>query len=314
MRAKSWWTIARRLALVGVLLLVGHYVWRHLADLRQLDFSFTPAPLLLSITAALSWMLVQSYLWRLVLRAVGAATGARPAIAQVWLPNLGKYLPGKIWAAVGRIYLSGLAGIPLARATLGLAVENVCFILAGAMLAAITLLLSTGLSRSGADDHELLLPLLAVVVVGLVVVHPRVWSGVANLLLRRLGRETIEPHIGYRRSLGLVLCYVVSWSLLGIGLCAWTMAIAPFTPELALRVVGVYVIGWSLGYVSMLAPAGIGVREGIMMAGLAGQVAPEQAVAIALGLRVYFTLIDVVAALLAVAVAPDLARRLARSG
>jgi hypothetical protein len=305
------WIVVRRLALAAILIVVGHYVWRHLSGLRELELSLAPLQISLAALLALTWILVQSLLWRRVLGAVDASTTRRHAIAQVWLPNLGKYVPGKIWAAVGRVYLCNLSGIPVTQGSVGLAVENVCYILGGAIFAAITLPLAALLEREAMTERALILPVLGVVAVGLVAVHPRIWGGAARLILRRLGREPLEPRIGYGRSLALVMGYVLSWSVLGAGMWAWCTGIVPLDPALGLRVVGLYVVAWSLGYLSMIAPAGIGVREGIMMAGLAGHLPPEAAVAIALGLRVLFTGIDLAGALVGLAAAPELAGRLA---
>jgi hypothetical protein len=301
----------RWILLAAVLVWVVQQIATHLVGLRTLSLTLAPRPLLLAAGFAVSWIVVQSSLWRVVLGGVGAAAGWRAAIAQVWLPNLGKYVPGKVWAVVGRVWLTAQCGVPAAHASVGLLVENVCFILGGALCATGALVIAATSGRTTTLAAAWAVPVVLVVAGGLIAVHPRVWGGVSAVVLRRLGREPVRPAIGYGRSLLLVAGYVASWSVLGCGLAVWSTMIVPLAPAMQLRVVGLFLIAWAVGYLSMLAPAGLGVREGILIAGLQqGGLAPAEAVAIALGLRVYFTLVDLVGAVVAVVVAPELARRL----
>jgi hypothetical protein len=250
------------------------------------------------------WVLVQGALWQLVLRVFGARVRFRDALAQLWFANLGKYLPGKVWAAVGRVTMCTRCGVTAAVSGVALFVENVSFILAGALVAAV-LLPVAGLTAPAALGR-LPVAVAGAVVLGLVIVHPRVWGSLARLVLERLGRPPVAVRVTYPVSLALVLCYVGSWTVLCAGMFVWSGAFIPFDAGLGFRIVGLYVVSWSVGYVTMVAPAGLGVREGIMMAGLAGTMPPEQVIAVTLALRVFFTLVDVLGVLAAAVASPRL--------
>ena len=91
--------------------------------------------------------------------------------------------------------------------------------------------------------------------------------------------------------LGLSLGYAAVWSLLGLSFaltCRWFPEGRGAGLEEALWYVLAYVGGLILG----LTPAGLGVREGLLVAGLATRYPPTTALAFALASRVLMTLVE----------------------
>ncbi len=59
-----------------------------------------------------------------------------------------------------------------------------------------------------------------------------------------------------------------------------------------------YIGAWVVGYISVFAPTGIGVREGVLVLLLAPYIPVSTAMAVALGYRVWLTMRDALAAVL----------------
>jgi hypothetical protein len=115
---------------------------------------------------------------------------------------------------------------------------------------------------------------------------------------RIAGSEGDNPILSRGFGLRWTTLYVLNWSLyavafwlLFLGLEGW----APFLyvgPAFAAAYVG--------GYLALFAPAGLGVREGLLAAFLAPVLRPEAALAVAVAARIWATAVEVIpAALLA---------------
>jgi len=111
---------------------------------------------------------------------------------------------------------------------------------------------------------------------------------------RRVGETGIRPVVSGGFGIRWTTLYLLNWSLYAvafwlfyIGLEGW----APFLyvgPAFAAAYVG--------GYLALFAPAGLGVREGLLAAFLAPVLPPEAALAVAVAARLWATGVEVVPA------------------
>ena len=116
------------------------------------------------------------------------------------------------------------------------------------------------------------------------------------LARRRSASEPVAPDIrpGWRVAGACYLAYVLNFVLVGIGL--WLVALS--LPSGAVGAAGpVFFIGafaasWVLGFLAPGAPAGLGVREALLAVWFAGVLAPADAVALIVMLRIATTLGD----------------------
>jgi glycosyltransferase 2 family protein len=113
--------------------------------------------------------------------------------------------------------------------------------------------------------------------------HGRVRNAVASI-----GTPTPREWSASFVALAVLCCvwssYIAGWVMLGF---AW-----PALAELDLvRLCALYTLAWFIGFITMIAPAGIGVRE-LTFAWLAPGVPPETLVLLALVVRVWLTLVE----------------------
>ena len=62
--------------------------------------------------------------------------------AIIAVTQIGKYIPGKVWYGLGRIYLSRKLGLPTEIVTVSLFIEAVILFLSGLLIVAISFLFS----------------------------------------------------------------------------------------------------------------------------------------------------------------------------
>lgn len=296
---------ARRVGKVlAQLLLTGLVTWFilravgvNLGQLRSFDLSALRVQWgRLGVSSAL---LVAAYLfaaslWGLMVREMsGVELSLVSSLRVFFTANLGRYLPGKVWQIAGLAFLARREGVPAATAS-GAAVLGQAFSLAGATLVGAGVLLR-GEEGGGWGDVG------AMVVLGAVVVSMAV-PGILRAVMRlwfRLSREPVpsdfRPGAAYGiRWMGL---YAVVWIMQGAAFLGLGHSLGMGLP--LLDGLSSYPAAYVLGYVAVFAPAGIGVREGFLIAFLK-PILGAGAAALAVIARLWTTGVELLLALLLV--------------
>jgi hypothetical protein len=126
-------------------------------------------------------------------------------------------------------------------------------------------------------------------------VHPRAAGWALNAVARRFGIH-VSPVIGARQLAALVALNVVGWLGTGAGVYAVVTALTGDAPGF-LWLVATYTAGYLVGFVTPLAPGGLGAREGMLVVLLRGRYGFAAAAGVSLAIRV----VNVAGELLAVA-------------
>jgi uncharacterized membrane protein YbhN (UPF0104 family) len=126
---------------------------------------------------------------------------------------------------------------------------------------------------------------------------------------RALGREVQLGAPPARTILVATVGNAVAWLLYGIAFMWLVRGIIGDAPGATWQYVAVYTASYVVGYLVLIAPGGIGVREGVMVSLLSslGLATPKQALLIAGASRVWLTILEIVPGVLFLA--QDIARR-----
>ena len=265
-----------------------------LETLRGYDLdalSFRPGSLVASVLVLLLSFLVSASLWGVMVREIGVdEVGMMATLRVFFTANLGRYIPGKLWQIAGLAYLAKGEGVPAGTA-IGSAVLGQAFSLCGATLLGAGVLLGVGGGLEGSSGWG------AVVV--LVILLGATSPGILRRILPfwfRLARQSYPG--GFRpdhafgvRWMGL---YALTWG--GQGVAFWFLCRGLGFDLPVLQAVPAYSAAYVLGYLFLPAPAGVGVREGVMVGLLAPTLGPGVAV-VAVVARIWTTLVELVPAL-----------------
>lgn len=262
----------------------------------------TAGALLGAGAAAAAAAIASMLAWRAVLHDLGAPLPAAAGARLFFLAQLGKYVPGGVWPVVTHMELGREYDVRRHRTAAALAVTTALSIVTAALLAAALLPLAAG---DRAADYA---PLLAVVPLIAVTLHPRVLARILEWGLRRLGREPLERAPTWRGVLVATAWLSAMWLLFGGH--AWLLArdLGGDGAGLLALCTGAFAVAWSAGFLFLLTPAGLGVREAALVALLAGEIGASGATVLALASRLLLTAADLALA----ALAALLARRAAR--
>jgi uncharacterized membrane protein YbhN (UPF0104 family) len=293
-RARPLWFRILRLVVVGIIVFfVVRILIRHGGRLLEYRFEIDYRSL-----AAATLLLVLFYfclgeMWRRILKAVGAPLPVWRNEAIYYYSSLSRYVPGKLWPVVGRLYLCGREGIGEGKTSASLVLEMV--LNTGAALT--VFLLSLPFWR------ELKLPvspavLLVLVPVCLIVLYPKILTGVLNYLLGKLKREPLPAAPPFTKTILLAAGYAALWVLQGAALYLFIPAFGLENHWGLLELTGMFCLAWAVGFLSFLTPAGLVVREGVLVSLLSLQMAePWAPLLISVASRLWMVVTEVLFAL-----------------
>ncbi|MEV4562653.1 lysylphosphatidylglycerol synthase transmembrane domain-containing protein [Nonomuraea sp. NPDC049419] len=221
--------------------------------------------------------------WREILAGLGTRVPVRVAGRIMFVGQLGKYIPGAVWAYAAMMDLGRDHGSPPRRTFATISLGLVINLGVAISIAAATL----GTLEAVRQAWYLVL-LVPVIIVCL---HPKVLAWGLNLALRIARREPLESVLP-----GRTVLVAVGWTALGwlvYGLHIWLVAgSAIHGADLYVIATGAYAFAWATGILIVVVPAGVGVREGALVLVLGPVIGTPAALAVAIVSRVAFTLAD----------------------
>jgi uncharacterized membrane protein YbhN (UPF0104 family) len=233
--------------------------------------------------------------WRAVLTDLGSPLPLRAAARVFFLGQLGKYLPGSVWAALGQMELAKAYKVPRARSAATYAITMLTTLIAAVVVAAALLPFV-----EPARLHTYVWVLL-IAPIGLVTLLPAVLRPVLATVFRVL-RQPPPDHPITAKGTALAFAWaVIGW--FGYGLQIWVLATALGAPtgRAFAASVGGFALAWSVGFLILFAPAGAGAREATLIVLLAAVLPADTALLAALVSRLLMTAADLVTAAAAVA-------------
>lgn len=309
----SWlrgsWRSRRVRALVGwsiAIALLAAIGWRLAGDwqqLREADISLDPGLLVVSVLLLAVYMVARALLWHVLTTMLHTAIPVARAVTAWLVSQLGKYLPGKVFLYAGRVLFYVREGRQVGPVTLGFTLE-----LIGTFAASILTVLLALATGSLADLGEYRWVFAGGLVALLVILHPRVLSGVVHLVSRLIRRPPFDVPLSYPQSLAFVALYVVTWGVFGVAFFFLVRSLYPIEPESILALAAAFSFASMVGMLAIVVPAGLGVREGLLVVFLSTLMPVPVAIVVSLLARVWFTAVELAAAGISYLVAGRTAR------
>ncbi|GIH20971.1 lysylphosphatidylglycerol synthase domain-containing protein [Rugosimonospora africana] len=233
--------------------------------------------------------------WRVLLAALGSPLPLRSAAGVVFVGQLGKYVPGSIWPVLAQMELGRAHRVPRRRSATASALTMLLSLAAGLIAALLTLPFLAGGAAARYRWAFLLAPVL------LACLHPRVLNPVLNRLLRLARRAPLEQPLTGRAVATALAWALASWIPYGAQVWVLAVRLGASPGRAAVLSVGGFAFAWSVGFLAVFVPAGVGVRDLLLVAVLGTTMRTGDATAIALVSRLLMTAGDLCAAGLAVA-------------
>ena len=226
--------------------------------------------------------------WRALLGDLGSPLSLPVATRVMFVGQLGKYVPGAVWAVAGQVELARDHEVPRRRSGTASLVAMATTLAVGLIAAGVTLPFT---SEHAARHYWWV---LAITPLAAACLHPRVNKFCLDLALKAARKPPLETAV----SAG-AMARALAWTTLGwlcYGAHAWFL-ISVFASKgghvFALSL-GAYALAWSVGFLIIFFPGGIGPRELALIAVLAPVMPSASALVVALASRVVMTAGDLV--------------------
>jgi len=285
----------RLLTAVVLLAVVGVGAWV-LAPRREevLDAlaALDPVLVVVSGVATLAGVVLTAEVWRSWLFALGRTMPAWTAHRLFYVTQSAKYLPGGLWPVAAQAAVSRRFDVPVAAMVTASSLFMLTHVVTGA---------AVGLALLGATSNLAVAATSQVLsLAGLALLTP---PGVrlAMAAARRLRLPVHLPVPGWAavgRAMGLML---LAWACYGVALLCLARAAGVAGVGL-LTSTGIFATAWTVGFLALAVPAGVGVRETIVVGALVAGGGESAAIAVAVVSRALFTLADLALALASVGV------------
>jgi uncharacterized membrane protein YbhN (UPF0104 family) len=123
----------------------------------------------------------------------------------------------------------------------------------------------------------------------IVAVYPPILNRVVGFILKRLRQPIFEVRMTFLRLLSALGLFVLMWVIQGLGCYLLIRSFYPLDLSRLPMVAGAFALSWILGFIVLISPAGLGVREGIFTFALRLVIPEPVAIIAALLSRVWIT-------------------------
>jgi uncharacterized membrane protein YbhN (UPF0104 family) len=273
MRSATMKKVGKRLLQIGlpvvILAFFLYQVKNNWSELISHSFQWNPWLLVAAFGCFLLQELSFGVVWRAVLLKLGYRLSLRVSLRIYLSSEFVRYIPGNVWHVLTRILWVSKYGVPRSVAFASMTIELITKLASAVLIFAISLLFWRDLTAVSSLAEERIVLILGIgTIVGLfVVLYPPVLNGLLNLALRVLKREPVTLTVRYRDILLVTLGWCASWIVAGSGFYLLVLGVWPGAPLIAWPIgIGIYALGWDVGFVSFLTPSGLGFREGAISA------------------------------------------------
>jgi len=232
--------------------------------------------------------------WRAVLHGWGERLRMAEA-ARIWtISSLGKYIPGKVWSIAGMAIMSQERGVSGAAATGSAVIMQLISLAAGAMIA----LALTGtelLDRlvGGYGSIAAIASAAASLLAAVTLTSPSLTRRIGFLIRRPDAVRPVDPNA----LAGALFANLAAWGGYGIALQLLALGTQHDVNLSWSSATGAFAASSIIGYLILFLPAGLGVREGVMILLLKDSIGLGPAAALAAASRVTLTVNEIGAAL-----------------
>ncbi|MBP7560383.1 MAG: flippase-like domain-containing protein [Armatimonadetes bacterium] len=287
---------ARLIVIVLVIYGIGRHLWSMSGDVNWFALRIHWGWLVICGVLYLAAQLLLGVFYRLVVVDMGGQPQPGRAVCAYLVSQLGKYVPGKAMVIIIRAGMLRGRGVRASVAALATFFETPTSLGAGAAIAFGILASEFGAEVEGRAALLAIAGGLALLLG--VLMSPWVFRWILKLVSLPFRADDEEaPAVGMRTRLVLIPLMLAVWALLGASAvaCADAVSAEPLSATQWPLLLAATALAMAAGFAVVVMPSGLGVREWVIMEVLAPSLGSEVAVFAAVGLRVVWLVVEVLA-------------------
>ncbi|MDP3728623.1 MAG: lysylphosphatidylglycerol synthase domain-containing protein [bacterium] len=245
------------IATIGFLFYTLYINWE---ELKGYDFTISWGYFILSYLFLFVHFVLIALAWGLLLRALQKpGVPLLQALRIRTISDFARFIPGKFWFVMFRIRLCKKYNLSPAMIAVSALMEEFLNIFSTILLFIfVFIIVSHETLTSYALYVSLSLPLF------FFLMHPLVFQWFIKLAAKLFKKEYVKSKIQYTYLLSLLSVFFLAWIILGFGFYLMSYAVYPMGIELFLPLTGVFAIAWAAGFLVIVLPGGLGLREAVL--------------------------------------------------
>jgi hypothetical protein len=286
--------LIKTILLLVVIWFVGRALYNSIGEVNWSILTIKPSQIIFGALILFSSNIFGSWIQRTFYRKFGFFLSWPQGFSLYTIPQLGKYLPGKLWTVIGYSGIAKYFRIPVKISGPGVFVLTGWGLVGASLLGVVLFLLNPAIL----SKQELLniCLLLAIVILLFIFLHPRLYLRIVNVVLILFKQPPISLNFPWRTMMGIVGAAFILNSFYFFGLALIIFSIVELPVFVLPILVGIFCLANVVGFLALFAPAGIGVREGILLLVLGPLVGAGIASVIAILSRLIQTVVDIFSA------------------
>lgn len=283
---------------------------RNWSEIGAYDWEARWGQLSLSVVLLTADFTFAAYIWKRVLDRFESGATSYPALLRIsFISKIARFIPGKVWHFVAVGQLSEGSGTS-ARVMVSSMLVHIGFVLLSGSITASVILAE----RIPGVPSNAALALAGASVLALLASHPRVINLCLTLVSKVARRQTFTWTGGWRDSAELMLLSLVYWVVYGVAFFMFADALVRLETPHVLPLTGINAFAFVAGYLAVVAPAGVGVREATMASLLRGILPSGAAAVVAILARLWSIAAELLGVALVLVLVPPPRARGARGG
>lgn len=270
---------------ITIIYFIIRYVKINLNELNNFKFQINYYYLTISFIILLIYILNQSFLWHYITIQNNCNINLRTSILSRVYSEFGKYVPGKVFG-----YAMLLYAYSKANQSKILVAFCMFFELLASVLAASLIFLSSVFFTDVPIFAKYRVFALVLLVLFFILIHPKIINYFSAIFLKIAKREPVLLNVSYIQLLKIIFLFVANFMLFGVAFVIFINSMYPVSFTNYLFITGTTAGAGLVGLFAIFVPAGLGIREGVMVFTLSLIVSPPVAGIIALTSRIWITL------------------------
>jgi len=274
-----------------IFVFLGRVIHRNWETLSQQNISVRWPFLFLASSAGLLNVVAHYYVYRLILiKNDPALTVSHRKLFGIFIYSwLARYVPGKVWLPLGKVYLGVRAGLDKGSMVLSSFFETVLSTLSQLLMTIVAFLIF--FRTLYPPSHLFMILLVAGTLFVFIVIQRPILGFLTKRAFERVVKTEMSPRslLSYKEMVKIICWYFIPTLLVSFSFLSVTVAVADISPSYYPAILGSYAVANFLAKVALVTPAGLGVKEGI----LAGLLSPLMSLPLAIGAIVASRLLSV---------------------
>jgi len=271
-----------------IIFFIAKYIKSNANALKDIKFQINYCYLIISFIILLLYIFNQFLLWHYITKQNGCNLVFSKSIISRAYSEFGKYIPGKVFGYAMLFYIYSKENQSKLLLTFSMFFELLASVLAAALIFLFSIFFT--------DIHEFQkyrLVSLILLVVFFIVIHPKILNYFSAIFFRITKREPVNLSLSYLQIIKLISLYVVNFMLFGVAFVLFIKSIYSIPFSNYLFITGTTAAAGLIGLFAIFVPAGLGVREGVLVFTLSFVMPPALAGIIALTSRLWLTFTEI---------------------